>query len=304
MAYNRVCRVIVTPVKFGTNEPTGSSIIITSPITIKFNINRMPFGGQTNASIDIYNLNPDTREKLFYDWFDFENVRQVIVEAGYENEKYDIIYKGRIRFCSTSHQGTNNITHIEADSMLGVLDNLASISLKAGESVEDLVGRVINSTPALEEGEVSVPEYVVKRPVALIGNAIALLKTYTKDNVAVDLDEIVIIDRDEVIKGDVRVIDDETGLLGIPERQRTSLTVRCIFEPRIKIGQGLEIKSRILPVFDGQYKVWGVSHNGTIGGTQGGECTTTIILWTGLNLFGRFKSSWENVKNKYSDVQT
>lgn len=300
MAYNRIYRIIVTPVKYGTDIPTGDSIIITSPITVKFNIQRMPFGGQTNASIDLYNLSQTKRDELFYDWFDIENVRQVVFEAGYENGKYDVIYKGRIRFCSTKHNGTDNITHIEADSMLGVLDNFNTISLKEGESLEDLTGRLIDSAPALDEGQISVPAYQFKKPVALIGNALSVLKTYTKDNVSIDLDTIVVIDRDEVIDGDVMVIDDETGLLGIPERQRTSLTVRCVFEPRIKIGQGLEVRSKIMPIFDGQYKVWGVSHSGTISGTQGGECVTTIILWTGLNLFGRFKSSWENVKKKVS----
>ena len=69
-----------------------------------------------------------------------------------------------------------------------------------------------------------------------------------------------------------------------------------MFDPRIKVGQGLEINSKIAPQFNGQYKVWGVSHNGIIGETQGGQCITTIQLWTGLNLFGRYKSSWELVK--------
>ena len=65
MSYNRIYRLIITPVKFGTDIPTDKSIIITSPLTIKFNVQRMPFGGQTTATIDVYNLSEDLRRQLF-----------------------------------------------------------------------------------------------------------------------------------------------------------------------------------------------------------------------------------------------
>lgn len=302
MAYNRIFRLIVTPVDLYGNVK-GESIVITSPLTIKFNVQRMPFAGRCTASIDVYNIDPDTRSKLFLDWYDFENIRQVTLEAGYENGKFDLIYKGRIRICTTKKAHTDNVTHIEAISGLGVLDSMLHTSLKEGESLVDTAGTIINELPGIQPGEVSLPDFSFKRPVALVGNALAVLKTYTKDNVAIDLDRVIVIDEDEVIDGDVRVIDDETGLLGTPERQQTSLVVNCVFEPRIKVGQGLEIRSRIAPEFDGQYKVWGVTHSGTIGATQGGQCITTITLWTGLNLFGRFKTSWLDVSGgKYGNL--
>jgi len=302
MAYNRIFRLAVTPVDLYGNVK-GLSIVITSPLTIKFNVQRMPFAGRCTASIDIYNLDQDTRSKLFLDWYDFENIRQVTLEAGYENGKFDLIYKGRVRICTTKKAYTDNVTHIEAISGLGVLDSMLHTSLNEGESLVDTAGMIIGEMPGVQPGEVSLPDFSFKRPVALIGNALSVLKTYTKDNVAIDLDKVIVIDEDEVIDGDVRVIDDETGLLGTPERQQTSLVVNCVFEPRIKVGQGLEIRSSIAPEFDGQYKVWGVTHNGTIGATQGGQCVTTITLWTGLNLFGRFKTSWLDIASgKYGSL--
>lgn len=303
MAYNRIYRLAVTPVDLNGNIK-GDSVVVTSPITISFSVKRHPFAGQCTASIDVYNLSPSTRTKLFLDWYDFENIRQVTLEAGYENGKFDLIYKGRVRICTTKHVNTDNITHIEAISGLGVLDSMLHFTLNEGETLLDTAGRAIKEIPGVQVGAVSLPDYSFKRPVALIGNAISVLKTYTKDNIAIDLDKVIVIEEDEVIDGDVRVIDDESGLLGAPERQQTSLVVNCVFEPRIKVGQGLEIKSRIAPEFDGQYKVWGVSHNGIIGETQAGQCTTTITLWTGLNLFGRFKTSWIDLKGgKYGKVE-
>ena len=295
MAYNRIYRLIVTPVDLYGNAK-GNSIVITSPITLRFNVQRMPFAGSCQATFDVYNLSPSTRKELFLDYYDFENIREIRLEAGYENERYDLIYRGRIMISKPQKTRTDVIMHIEAISGLSILDSMLHLTVKEGETLQDVSGRIIKEIPGVQQGEISLPDYTFTKPVSLIGNGLALLKKYTKDNVFVDLDTIVIIDKDEVIEGDVRVIDDETGLLGVPERERTSITVRCVFEPRIKVGQGLEIKSKIADEFNGQYKVWGVSHSGIIGGTQGGECITTIQLWTGLNLFGRFKSSWEQVK--------
>ena len=300
MDYNRIYRLTVTPVDVNGNV-RGDSIVITSPLTIRFDVKRMPFAGSNQATIDIYNLNPTTRDRMFLDYYDFENIRKVELEAGYEDGKFDLIYRGRINICTMKKAGVDVITHIEAISGLSVLDSMLNVSLKQGETLKDSMGRVVDRIPGTEPGVTKFEDFTFTRPVALMGNALAVLKTYTKENCFIDLDTIVVIDKDEVITGDVRVIDDETGLLGVPERQRTSVTVNCIFDPRIKVGQGLEINSRIAPQFNGQYKVWGVSHSGVIGETQGGQCITTIQLWTGLNLFGRYKSSWEKVTKLHSE---
>ena len=301
MAYNRIYRLIVTPVDL-YGKVKGKSIVITSPITLRFNVQRMPFAGACQATFDVYNLSPSTRKELFLDYYDFENIREIRLEAGYENERYDLIYRGRVMISKPQKTRTDVIMHIEAISGLSILDSMLHLTVKEGETLQDVSGHIIKEIPGVQQGEISLPDYTFTKPVSLIGNGLALLKKYTKDNVFVDLDTIVIIDKDEVIEGDVRVIDDETGLLGVPERERTSITVKCVFEPRIKVGQGLEIKSKIADEFNGQYKVWGVSHSGIIGGTQGGECITTIQLWTGLNLFGRFKSSWEQVKKNNMSI--
>ena len=71
-----------------------------------------------------------------------------------------------------------------------------------------------------------------------------------------------------------------------------------MFEPRIKLGEIIQIKSRIADVFDGQYKVWGISHSGVIGDAASGTLTTTLTLYTGEQVFGYFKTgrtSWNVV---------
>lgn len=302
MAYNRKYILTVTPITKDGNK-RGRSIVIKDPITIHFDVRRMPMQGDSCATIDIHNLQPTTRNALFLDYFDFENIQMVTLEAGYQNGKFDLIYKGRIVTCRTRHELTENITRIEAQSGLYVLDSYISSSMGQGQYTEDVAKEAISKMTGVEKGALSMEAISIPRPVALVGNEMAVLQTYTKGNAIIDNERVIVIGKDQCIDGDVRVIDDETGLLGVPEREQVVLKVRCIFEPRIKVGQGLEIKSKIAPEFDGQYKVWGVSHSGAIGMAAGGQCITTIQLWTGLNLYGRFKSDFGKVVNTFPDVE-
>lgn len=292
MATHRKYILTITPIDKDGNQK-DKEIVITNPITLEFNVQRMPFAGQSGATFDIHNLNKSTRDKLFYDWWDINNIRAISLEAGYDNGKFDLIYRGRIRICTTKHKGTENITHIEAITGLQVFDNPISMSIKEGETLEGEKGvgkRIIDQIKGLKTGALSFKQYQFVRPVALVGNAISLIKRYCPagKDVFIDLDTIYVLGEDEYIEGDVRLLNSETGLIGVPERQQTSLTINCIFEPRIKIGQVIEVNSEIVKQFNGQYKVWGVSHSGVIGEGQAGNVITTIQMWVGSQVLGRF----------------
>jgi len=75
----------------------------------------------------------------------------------------------------------------------------------------------------------------------------------------------------------------------VPRRQNTYIQVDIIFEPRIQVGQIVEIVSQIDPRFNGQWKVQGIKHSGTISGAVGGDCKTTLQLFYGTAPLGGLK---------------
>ena len=299
MAYNRKYTLTITPIT-KEGKKRGKSTIIKDPLTMRFDVKRMPFMGDSCATIEVYNLQPKTRQTIFLDYFDFNNIQQVTLEAGYENGKFDLIYKGRVVTCRTRRDGTDIITRIEAQSGMFVLDSYISSSATSGTLTTDVVKDVLSKISGLDSATIQPEAISIPRPVALVGNEMAVLKTYTKGKIFIDNENVVAIDNNTCIDGEIRVIDDETGLLGAPEREQVTLTVKCMFEPRIKVGQGLEIKSKIAPEFDGQYKVWGVSHSGIMGLAASGQCTTTVQLWTGLNIFGRFTTTQTEAYERFA----
>lgn len=83
----------------------------------------------------------------------------------------------------------------------------------------------------------------------------------------------------------VAIINDTVGLLGSPKRQGTYLEVKILFEPRIVVGQIIEIQSATVSIFNGVYKVVGFSHSATISQAVNGNAETTLRLWFGTESF-------------------
>jgi hypothetical protein len=93
---------------------------------------------------------------------------------------------------------------------------------------------------------------------------------------------------DDAFEGVVPVIDDESGLLGVPQHEDAILKVDIIFEPRLMIGQIVDIQSRVAPMFNGQYKIYGIRHEGEISDAESGLATTTLEMLVGSQVYGRF----------------
>ena len=89
----------------------------------------------------------------------------------------------------------------------------------------------------------------------------------------------------------VLAINTKTGLLGTPILQGAFLTVETILEPRIKVGQLVEIESSYNTAFNGQYKVIGIRHIGVISEAVSGEAKTTLELLVGDRIINQLKKN-------------
>lgn len=266
------------------------ALIIELPFGIDFTVDRSMYAGMNSLDIDIYNLSPNNRNKIFQDVYSNRNgqYRNIILEAGYQGQGMTVIFNGNVWTAYSRRSGVNMITHIHAVDGLSTQSGMINTTLQAGVTTLDVVNNLAQTMPDLKTGTINVKNHTFTRPVVLKGNSYRLLKTYTEDNVFVDMQEINVMRVDDVIEGFIPAINDNSGLLGAPERQDATLVVNMMFEPRLLIGQLLEITSRISPQFDGTYKLWGIKHSGQINLASAGNCTTTLQLQVGSQVFGRF----------------
>ena len=77
-----------------SNEAT---VTVTNPITCQFTVTRGLLSDNNKATIKLYNLAPNTRDKIFQDAYtiDWEKFKYVQLYAGY-NGNVPLIFKGRI----------------------------------------------------------------------------------------------------------------------------------------------------------------------------------------------------------------
>ena len=253
--------------------------VVTDPITIDFNVVKST-QAQSSTRINIYNLDGETREYLYKDIILLrpdENVKWVTLEAGY-GERLTLVSWGYIQQCYSQRQGVDFITSIEVIDP-DILTEYCGVTFKEGTTFKEAYDYLIAQLPSLKVGETGVLAGELKVPTVFNGNTFLLLNKLTGRHTFVDNGVINTLGDNETLSDyECYYIAGETGLLETPKRYDNVLEITMLFEPTIRLGQMVEIKSSTQARFDGQYKVLGINHNCVISGSMDGTRTTTLQL--------------------------
>lgn len=278
MKFNRVYELTI--------ELSDSEIIvITSPITLDFNIKRNTLASANTAMLQIYNLKESSRKRIFQDRYDFVTYRKVIFKAGYDSDGVDmpIIFIGNLRHAYSTRRGSDWITTIDAfDGGHGIANGFTNKTVPANATHADLIRLMVNDMPNILSPVIGDLGGMNQRGTTLYGNSWKLINSLAgnRSQIYIDLERVYVIKPTECINGDIRIINSASGLLETPKREETILTFRMIFEPHIIIGQTISLDS-LDSTYNGLRKVIGVSHDGTISGSVGGEVITSVSLYAG-----------------------
>lgn len=263
----------------------NDTITITNPFTCHINVNRGVLSDSQKCTIQITNLSPSTRKKIFKDAFadilNPERFNYVHVEAGY-NGRMSLIFKGRVMQAYSSRAGgsTDVITEIQA-MYLDAIDCMCGYTFKAGTSKVEAFQTIAASIPNVVIGNVGDLSGEFKTDTTFDGNAIDCLNSLTGGAANIDNGVLNCILNNEVIDVPVPKIGDDTGLLDTPMRRDANLEVKMLFQPDLIVNQLLEIQSALQPDFNGQYKVVGFTHDLNFGEANSGTRITTVNLYIG-----------------------
>jgi hypothetical protein len=151
-----------------------------------------------------------------------------------------------------------------------------------GSSRKDVVRMVINNYLIFEDpGVISVPAEIYERGISLIGKAMYVLSKLSLSRAYIETESINIVGDENALIGFLSVLSSETGLLGTPKKYQAFLEASVIFEPSLILSQGIELQSSIDPRWNGHYKIVSLKHSGTISGSMGSACTTTLQMRMG-----------------------
>jgi hypothetical protein len=255
-------------------------IEIKYPLTVDFNILRDLYSFDSKASFKIYNLNAATQAFLYHDKYDFTNVKRISFSAGYNNS-LSVIYTGNVWEGSSVRNSVDFITSLDcSDSIFDVRTAMSGLTIKGQTTATDVADKLTADLGSLQKGYYTQSSRVYKRGYVYQGATIEGIKTVTEGKAFSDNGQIHILNANEAFSGEIYIIDAETGLIDTPIRREQMIELQMIFEPRIRVGQVLELRS-LTSIYSGQYKVANVTHRGVISDGMAGSAITKLSLFLG-----------------------
>lgn len=290
----------------------NETVTIEYPITCHFNSQRGTFSMSNKCTIDLYNLAPGTRAAIFKDalTLDQANWKYIKLEAGWDGQLHQIFW-GRILQAYSSKSGgqVDVITHIECQPF-DIFTTQSVFTFDSGTSFKDAYKTIASDLKNCAMGNLGTLEGTFKTQTTFCGNTLECLNQLSGGNTFVDNGVVNTLMSNEVIDIPVPVVTDDNGLLSTPIRRDASLSIRMLFEPSLIVGQLLEVKSAIQPIYNGQYKVLGFTHDCLISPTEAGQRITTVDLWiaplltaTDINITGEEITSNENNVCNFNKVK-
>ena len=263
----------------------GQRTEITLPLTIDFDVRRNSMSSANTANFRIYNLGERTRNLIYFDRYNISEFRAIQLRAGYDKFT-PLIFNGTVRQAYSYREGVNMVTDVECyDGGFQMVNGFTSQTIGIGTTATEVVRSLAASLPGLSASPiVGAFNTINKRGEVLFGNTWQIIGQKTGGLANIDNGQVKALQNNEVITGEITEISSSTGLLGSPKRGDALIEFDMIFEPRLTIGQVLELKSSTNRIFNGRYKVMGVQHRGTISDAVAGTAVTTVSLWLGTQV--------------------
>lgn len=270
------------------NMKTGDTKVIGMPFTIRFSAFRTFGHAQNFGRIQVYNLNQDSRAFIRKDVNDFGFTHIAVLQAGYGSELSTII-KGSVTLAYSERQGVDYVTSIDiSDIAMASRNSEVSISAKEGTSQRSIIESLAKSLAphGVEVGKITrTINQRTFRGASYSGNAIDIIDELTGGSFFIDNGVLNVLADDEYIKGYQLNVGSSTGLIGKPRIDGINVVFSMIFEPRAYLGQKVKINIGD-KVFDGDYVIRSLTHQGTISDAVGEPLTTEITCTAGKYAVG------------------
>ncbi len=269
--------------KLQIGTANGGLITTQLPFTVNFDITRNTLTSANVCSLRVYNLSKTHQNQLRFNIMDTGDYRPVTFYAGY-GTNLPKVFTGSITQASSAREAgsTDFITTIESfDGGYAFNNSEINVSFPAGTSFNTIIKTVAAALPNVAIGSIGNYPGSINRGNTYSGNAADILRDLTGGGFYIDNGKVNCLGDNECVPGQIQVIDSSSGLLGTPVREQTILHFDMIFEPRIVIGQQIQLNSETGANFNGFYKVISVKHRGTISGAVCGDAITTVGLFYG-----------------------
>ncbi len=257
---------VISPVSGAVAGEIGSEARIIKNLRVQFKIQKGASNTLNSSSINIYNLNRDSRG--FIEGKDNTS----ILNVGY-GEVLHNIFKGTISRIEHRRAGADIISKIEViDSKKEVVETHIEENFKAGTKTESVlrlvlkrfglndsaINKIISSVKSRNVSNLD-KEYI--NGLALTGNFKEIMeKIMNKEGIDFSMqDGIPLIDKDIIVQEEAVIISKNTGMIGIPVKKEEGIEILSLIQPGIIIGSTINIISELI---NGFFKVRQIIYTG------------------------------------------
>lgn len=213
---------------------------------------------QNECEVKITNLARATRDYIVTETSPFNKSKtrkRLIVEAGRKSTGVSTVFVGDIT-CATVTQPPDVTLTLKAatgdyskgDVLQRTQPGLCSLRQIAAQVAKDL-GLSLDFQCADKQ----IANYT------FTGSALRQvdqLGTFGRVNAYVDDAALILKNYGRPLSGSSRVLNLETGMIGIPEFTERGIKVKMLFDNQTKLGSGLEVRSELNPAANGSYTVY------------------------------------------------
>lgn len=280
------------------------TLTIAYPFTCSLDIESGIYSSQQRGVFQFLNLSGTDQARL---WLDvYNNGKKYIYMnfyAGYGNNM-PLVFSGFVQSCTSQKEG--GAVDYTTDMIVWDGGNLfkygyLNSTFTQGTTLKDILDVATAGLKNVSVGYITPDLPPLPRNKTFIGQTMDLLgRSYGGYNIFVNNGELNILGDNDVIPGQVQVINDSTGLLGSPRRANGYVEVDMIFEPQLKAGQAIELFNHSLKWLNTVYKNVLVKHKGIISPAVSGKLITTATL----TIFPGKPRILEKTKNEVTSATT
>lgn len=252
--YLRKCNLFVQGPFVGPTQdgkPVDNQIDL-SQLRIKFSVKRSDQMTPNMADIRVYNLEENTALAIKT----FERIGQVTLQAGYESN-FGVIFQGNIKQVILGRESATDtfIDIIAGDGDRAYNFAIVNKTLAAGATQLDQIQTCSHSMAqkGVGEGDIGTfPGEQLPRGKVMWGNCREYLRDVANTSEktwSIQDEKITFIPLKSYLPGERVILTSKTGMIGTPQQTNEGVNVKCLLNPRLKIGGQVELNNRSVADF-------------------------------------------------------
>lgn len=236
-------------------------------ISVRFKITKYRNAVMNKAQISIANLERADIEYLttFTSWaLAIAKRKRIRIFAGYKSQSVGLLFDGDITYATPTMPPD---IWLNCEALSGFYDNqnVMSLSMEGQITLKEICQKVADELGL----RLSYQTTINKKVDGFVycggaRNVLYKLNTLADITVYEDMGTLVVADLYKLVEGSrVKVINMDTGLIGIPRPDPLGVKLTVLLDPTVKLGDTIKLESTRIPSASGYYYIYTLTHEGT-----------------------------------------